>query len=92
MKLDLGNLEANPPKGANPFQTLTDEGDTAHLDPIPDPEHGGVEEVGPPPLTPATYPSWMLTEGTPSISPEPVQSICQGLIGQVAALELGTHV
>jgi hypothetical protein len=67
-------------------------GDTVQLGPVPDPEHGGVEEVGPLPPTPATHPSWMPTEGTPSIISESNQSFCKGSIGQVAALELGTHV
>jgi hypothetical protein len=92
LKLDLGSLEANPSAGANPFQVLKAAGGTFQLGLVPDPEYGGVEELGPPPPTPATHPSWMPTKGTPSIISEPDQSFCKGSIGQEAALGLGTHV
>jgi hypothetical protein len=91
-KLDLGNLGTNPPAGANPFQVLKGAGDTLQFSPVPGPGYRGVEELGPPPLTPATLPSWTSPEGTPLITPELDQNFCKGSIGQKAALRLETHV
>jgi hypothetical protein len=91
-KLDLGKLGTNPSAGANPFQVLKAAGDTLQLSPIPYPGYGGVEELGPWALTPATLPSWWSTEGTFSITSELDKSFYKGSIGQEATLGLGTHV
>jgi hypothetical protein len=81
VKLELGNLEASLPAGANPFQDPKAAGGTTQHDLEPDrgyTENEGIE----PPSTFTTYPAWMPNGGTPSHNPGPDQGHHKGSIGR----------
>jgi hypothetical protein len=92
VKLEWGNLEDCFPMGANPFQDPKVAGDTVQHDSRPDP--GDIETKGTklPPSTLATHPIPMPIGGISPHNSGPDQGLYKGLIGQEAALRLGTYV
>ncbi|CAK9263703.1 unnamed protein product [Sphagnum jensenii] len=91
VKLELGNLEASLPAGANPFQDPKAVGATTQHDSVPD--RGYVENEGiESPSIFTTYPILMPIGSIPPPNSEPDQGHHKGSIGWQAALALGTHV